>query len=153
MSLAKCSLLAPGGTGPLGGVSFGTTTTGFTSATVPAELWNQKGDPTADTAREVQITALVKTSADTDFELTAPPIANGYLECRVTGIAAGGTGTPDLQVTGWQKIRPGRPFLLDPIPADSGRTIEFRQVVPPGQNSDMWTWLFHPQGAEPTSSI
>jgi hypothetical protein len=153
MSVAKCSVLAPGGTGPLGGVSFGTTTTGFTSATVQAEIWNQKGDPTADTAREVQLTALVKTSADASYELTSPPIANGYLECRVTGIAAGGTGAPTLQVTGWQKIRPGRPCLLDPIPGDSGRTVEFRQVVPAGQNTDAWTWNFSLRWAEPTSPI
>src|SRR6202023_2990354 len=153
MSVAKCSVLAPGATGPLGGVSFGTTTTGFTSATVQAEIWNQKGDPTADTAREVQLIALVKTSADASFELTSPPIANGYLECRVTGIAAGGTGTPTPQVTGWQKIRPGRPCLLDPIPGDSGRTVEFRQVVPAGQNTDAWTWNFSLRWAEPTSPI
>lgn len=153
MSLPAPVVLASGSAGPLGAASFGTVTTGTTSATILAEVWNAKGSPSTDTAMEVCLSALARGSLDTTFNLTNPAIANGYLQVQVTGIAAGGTGAIKPQVTGWQRLRPGLPLRLDPIPGDSGRTITFRLVVPAGQLTDNWTFNFGLSWAMPTTAI
>jgi hypothetical protein len=137
----------------LGAASFGTVTSGFTSASILFELWNDRGNPAANTASEVYITALVKTSSDTAFELTSDPIANGFLQCRITGIAAGGTGAPSLQTQGWLPMRPGRPIRFADIPGDSGRTAELRLVIPVGAVTDSYTFSLQVHWKEPTSPI
>lgn len=138
---------------PLGALSFGTLGSGTISPTIAITIWNGKGVPTADPLTELYIGALVKGSTDAAYNSNSVAVTQGYLEAQVTGIAPGGTGSPQPYTSGWAKIAPGRPLRLPTIPADSGYSVSFRVNAPIGQLSDSYSFKLDPHYKEPSLPI
>lgn len=140
MAAPKPQILASGGT-PLGVLSFGVVPSGSISATISLEVWNSQGDPTASPATELRLDVFAQSSEDSDYNQLGPVSLGFWFQAQITGLASGGTGAPVLQTSTWSGVGAGRPLLLNPIPADSGRTIQVRLNLPAGAPTDTWRFL------------
>lgn len=106
----------------------GTVPSGLTSDVLPFEIWNSKGDDTADTANGVTVFFLERAVGTEAFGQSGLHSTGRFIEMRAVGVE----GEASPYVSAWTQVGAGRPFRLPPIPADSARLLEARDVVPGG---------------------
>lgn len=128
MSAPNPQILAVGGGSPLSvPVDLGRPSAGLPGDAVLFEIWNAKGDTTADAATGLAIRIL---SGPRGGTLSADDRAasEGWVQIRTTGIVGGTDLEP--QSGAWRAVSTLQPFELGDIPADRGRQMEIRLNPP-----------------------
>lgn len=101
-------------------------TAGTPGTPLAFDVWNAPDDPLAETARDLRIHIAERFPGETTWTQERDLTANRWLEMRVTGVI----GDTPPYTTGWQPVGRGRPFKLNPIPAQSAISVELRDNVP-----------------------
>lgn len=101
---------------------------GLTSDVVTIEVWNAKGDATADVASGVSLSVFESAATLGEWNQRGRATLERWTEARLVDVI--GDALP--QTTAWTPFGTGRPFLMNPIPPNSARVLEVRSAPPGG---------------------
>ena len=141
-------LYEPGGGEVLGAYTV-PASAGTPSDAVSFEAWNSPGSPGAETLTEIAIHVYERRAGETTWTQSREITMARMLEIRAVGVV----GASVEQVTDWTPVGQGRPFLVDPIPGDSGRLLEVRLNPPGGQRTDAVELRLVARAAAPSVAI
>jgi len=131
VSAPTLAFYQPGGTVPLTSFTIAVVT-GSLSAVTQFELWNANGASSGDAATEIYLEIFEQRSGETTWTQLRETTMHRWMEIQVTG--ATGTATPWTKT--WTPVGQGRPFLVPPIPFNSGRQMELRANFPGSAGTD-----------------